>query len=128
MRYLYLALFDSRKTNLLEHNVLVDCGCFLLVIIPLYVIALRFWTAPSYLNYKNKLNSFVAPLAIPVIFLATHWDIIFLAIQVLWMNFYVFWYHIDPPQNIYQTTNHRIKQRKVAEKLQSQKYKREKLY
>jgi hypothetical protein len=100
--------------------VIIDCLFFVLIIVPLYIIALRFWTAPAYLNYKNKINAWVAPIAVPVIFLATHWDIIFLAILVIWMNFYVFWYHIDPPSNIYQTSRHRIKEKKVADKVYRQ--------
>lgn len=111
MRFLYLCLFETRaKATLLDGDTILDC-CFLLIICALFVIGLRFWTAPVYLNYRRQINSAVAPLCLPVIFMASHWDIVFLGLLVLYMNAYVFWYHIDPPANIYQLSQHKFKDR-----------------
>jgi len=133
IRYLQLALFEDRlKPHTgpkdFDKGVIFDL-CFLVFIIcPLFVLALRFWTAPVYLNYSLRINSFVAPLSLPVIFLATHWDIVFLALLVFYLNLFVFWYHVDPPQNIYQMSKHRIRSQKVARHVFEQQERRAALH
>lgn len=102
MRYLHLALFNNRLvSHVLTTSVMVDLGVLILIIIPTFIIGMRFVTAPVYLNYRLKINSLVVAPMIPLIFFVSHWDLVFLLILVVWMNFYVFWYHIDPPENIY---------------------------
>lgn len=101
LRYLYLALFESRPKSLINHNVYVDCTLLVFLVIPMFILSLRFWTAPVYLNYRLKYNSFAAPFALIVCFAGNHTDVILLGVLVGFMNFYVFWYHIDPPANIY---------------------------
>lgn len=114
IRYLQLALFDHRPKDVLhDMNVWKDCFWLVVIIVPEFVIGMRFWTAPVYLNYQRRLNAFVAPLCLLPIFLATHRDILLLGLLVLYMNFYVFWYHIDPPQNIYQASRHKIRDRRT---------------
>lgn len=98
IRYLYLALFETRgRFDIWEDGKFCDLVCLVFVIFPAFLVALRFWTAPVYLNYRRQLNAAVVPLCVPVIFLATHWDIVFLSLLVIFMNVYVFWYHVDPP-------------------------------
>ena len=96
---------------------LLDCFFLLVIICPLFIIGLRFWTAPTYLNYTLKINGLIAPLAVPIWFLATHWDIVALAALVFYMNFYAFWYHVDPPSNIYQTSRKRVKDINLSKRL-----------
>merc|ERR1719498_550685 len=98
-------MFDQRSSLLIRiHDdneaLLKDMGHLLFIIIPLFIFGLRFWTAPVYLNYRMRFNSFVAPLALLPIFFSHSWDIVILGVVVLWMNIYVFVYHIDPPQNL----------------------------
>lgn len=103
MRFLVLAVFDSRqKTHVLDHQIEADLLILGAVIVPSFIIGLRFVTAPVYLNYTRRLNALVVPLLVPFTFVVSHWDLLFLMMLVIWMNFYVFWYHIDPPENIYQ--------------------------
>lgn len=98
MRYLHLAVFDSRETDTFKTwTVISDQVLLLTVIVPMFIIGLRFWTAPAYLAYPLKINSFVVPVGCLAIFLSQHFDIMFLSIEVTLMNFYVYWYHIDPP-------------------------------
>lgn len=67
----------------------------------MFIIGLRFWTAPVYLKYNSKINSLFTPLALPVIFYGKHSDIKMLGFLVMIMNFYVFWYHADPSYDEY---------------------------
>ena len=64
-------------------------------------MGLRFWTAPAYLKYSLKINSLIIPGITALIFLADHLDVMLLGCVVLLMNFYVFWYHMDPPRTDY---------------------------
>jgi len=51
IRYLEMAVFDHRQKDVLhDMNVLIDTLLLVLCCV-LFVIALRFWTAPVYLNY-----------------------------------------------------------------------------
>jgi hypothetical protein len=71
------------------------------IIIPLFILGLRFWTAPVYINYRRKENSILAILALLPIMYSNDWEVRLLGMLVGWMNIYVFWYHVDPPANIY---------------------------
>ena len=106
IRYLELAIFDQRPQKNLIYNFEILKDLFLLIfgIFPFFIIGLRFWTAPVYLNYNLKINSFIVPIILIVIFAASHIDIIFLGFLVLIMNFYVFWYHSDPPTYIIENS------------------------
>ena len=98
IRFFHLALFDSRApTSVVNFQVIKDSLLILFGIVPLFIIGLRFWTAPAYLKYTLKINGYLVPATIPIIFGASHIDVAFLGILVLVMNLYVFWYHIDPP-------------------------------
>lgn len=102
IRFLQLALFDSRPLKvLISTMVLKDCFYLTAVIIPLFIIGLRYWTSPVYLKYTLKLNSLVGPIALLPIFHASHMDILCLGVLVLFMNIYSFWCHVDPPRESY---------------------------
>lgn len=108
LRFLHLAIFDSRMKPLqLDLEILLDHIYLILIITPLFIIGMRFWTAPVYLNYCRQINAVVAPLGLPVIFYATHIDISLLALLVTFMNAYAFWYHADPPSSVYDSYNYR---------------------
>ena len=76
------------------------------LLVPMFILGLKFWTAPIYSAYASKLNACVAPLAMGPIFFSHHIDITLMGIVVLLMNSYVFWYHVDPPAE-YNQSQHR---------------------
>ena len=105
IRFFHLALFDSRPTPLtIDMDIIKDTLMIIVIIVPLFIIGLRFWTAPAYLAYTLQINSYIAPLTLPVMFCCSHFDVLFLGLLVLIMNIYVFWYHVDPPV-LYQAGN-----------------------
>ena len=68
LRYLYLTLFPERPATIRLAEI-EDVLLLFIVLTPLFVIGLRYMTAPVYLNYRWKLNSHLAPLAfIPLFF------------------------------------------------------------
>lgn len=105
VRYLILALFDQRVKNISEITNKYDLFYLLFIIIPMFIIGLRFWTSPVYFKYISKINSLSVPFALPVMFYAHHSDIKMLGFLVLIMNFYVFWYHADPSYDEYNNTS-----------------------
>ena len=80
---------------------LKDFLLLIFIVTPMFIIALRFWTAPSYLLYGSRWNATIAPLGfIPIFFSGSgNIDMVFLGILVLYMNLYVFFHHIDPATN-----------------------------
>lgn len=99
VRYLYLAIFDQRiHTNIFSKNVVVDCLMIVFILIPMFIYGLKFWTAPIYSAYATKVNTLIVPLSFGPIFFSHHIDLIFMGVLVLLMNAYVFWYHVDPPE------------------------------
>ena len=99
IRFFHLAMFDSRATTaIIDYNVIKDSLLIIFGVIPLFIVGLRFWTAPAYLKYTLKINAYTVPMTLPIIFGCNHIDVALLGVLVLIMNLYVFWYHIDPPQ------------------------------
>ena len=93
-------MFDGRSKHLqdlLTMSIIKDCSMILLIILPLFVLGLRFWSSPVYLMYTLRINAFICPVALIPIFFCEHIDVSLLGILVLFMNIYVFWYHCDPP-------------------------------
>jgi len=123
---LQLALFDGRPPDVIHSKIILyDTALLVFMVIPMFIIALRFQTAPVYINFTNKLNSFVAPFAWVIIFTAHHLDIKLLGVLVGWINFQAFYYHTDMPQNVYQIANKKIRGRRINEQVLEQLEKRE---
>lgn len=101
LRFLHLALFESRPPIIFDWEHAIDIFGLVFIITPLFITGLRYFTAPVYLNYRLKINAVVLPLAVPYLYLATHWDILLLTVLVSYMNFHPFWYHMDPPSHVY---------------------------
>jgi len=104
MRLLILALFEERdgmSNHIPKSKIYLDIFLFSFMVVPMFIIGLRFWTAPSYLKYNLRINGITAPLAFIPTFFAYHNDVKMLGALVLFMNMYVFWYHIDPPVDVY---------------------------
>ena len=77
IRYFYLVFFTNRKAEtLFTKAVMVDLAIFVLAILPAFVIAMRFWTAPVYLNYRLRINAIIVPFLIPLLFVCQHWDLV----------------------------------------------------
>jgi hypothetical protein len=99
IRYLQMALFDSRlHSSIYSETLIRDFSLLVIVVLPLFILGLKFWTAPIYSAYASKLNSVLSPLSLVAIFFGSHLDIKLMGIIVLMMNSYVFWYHVDPPE------------------------------
>ena len=79
-------------------TVFKDIMMIIFLVLPMFIIGLRFWTAPVYMKYPLALNSCITPLSFFVVFFSDHMDVMLLGILVWMMNIYVFWYHIDPPE------------------------------
>lgn len=128
LRYLYLSMFDGRPPDVLHSKqILYDSFLLLVVIVPMFVIALRFWSAPVYINYTLRINAFVMPLAFIVIYTAHHFDIVLLGVLVGWMNFHAFYYHTDMPSNVFQIANKKVRGKRLTEQVVEQLEKREML-
>lgn len=100
VRLFVLALFeerDGRSHHIPSICLWKDILMILIVVVPLFIIGLRFWTAPTYLKYSLRINALAAPLALLPSFFAYHSDVKALGVLVLVMNVYVFWYHAEPP-------------------------------
>ena len=108
-------------------QIMRDVAFIFLIIIPMFITGMRFMTAPVYLNYSCKLTAFVTPLAALPVFWAHHFDVMLLGILVFIMNFYAFWYHVDPPKNLYQMANKRVRGKRTSEQIIEQMHRREKL-
>lgn len=112
LRNLYLALFDNRiQKGIYSSSMFRDLLLLTIIVIPLFVLGLKFWTAPIYSAYASKSNSIVAPLAMFPIFASKHIDLTMMGIIVLLMNAYVFWYHTDPPEDFLPNRNRYSKYR-----------------
>lgn len=116
LRYVHLSIFDHRTidpSKLVKNT--EDLALLFLVIVPLYIYALKFWTSPVYINYTSKMNSLLLPFSMMPMFLSYNIDIILLGILVFVMNFLVFCYHVDPSTNMYQLVNQRIRGRNIKD-------------
>jgi hypothetical protein len=95
-----LTLFEERESkrhHIASFFIWKDTAMLLFIIFPLFIIGLRFWTAPTYLKYSLKINALTGPLGLIPSFFAYHGDVKAMGAIVLFMNLYVFWYHADPP-------------------------------
>ena len=101
LRYLYLALFETRAPQIWTEEHVVDSLILCFAVIPAFVIGLRFWTAAVYINYTLRINAFIVLPLMALCFVANDQDIVCLLALVTYMNFYVFLYHSNPPENIY---------------------------
>ena len=118
IRYLYLALFSSRPPDILhQKTILYDSALLIFLVIPLFITALRFQTAPVYINYTLRLNAFVMPLSLIVIFTASHLDVVLMGLIVGWINYLAFYYHTDMPSNVYQIANKRVRGKRLTEQI-----------
>lgn len=72
----------------------------------MFILGLKFWTAPIYSAYASKMNTFSVPFAMIPMFFSNHIDLSLMSGIVMIMNAYVFWYHVDPPEE-FRVTNKR---------------------
>ena len=107
LRYLYLALFETRPPQIWTRAHATDCLILGFAVIPAFVIGLRFWTAAVYINYTLRINSFIVLPLMALCFVANDQDITCLLLLVTYMNVSAFLYHTNPPENIYVTARTR---------------------
>ena len=126
LRYLHLSLFTHRSLDVFADPANIeDVAMILFIITPLFVLGLRFWTAPVYINYRLRINSFLLPACIAPLFFAKHFDVILLGIVVFFMNWTAFYQHMDAPVNLYQIANRRVRGRRTKESVELQLDRRE---
>ena len=80
----------------MDNNNKNDLIYLIFIIVPMFIIGLRFWTSPVYLKYDSTINAISVPFSIIVLFIGNHIDLKIMSVIVFLMNFYVFWYHSDP--------------------------------
>lgn len=91
IRLLYFTVFDvdlhdrHHYESLYSPDLLLDLSFLLFIIIPLFVLALRYLTHPQATigPFKSKWNALLAPLGVIPLFFFKDWDILFLSILVL---------------------------------------------
>jgi hypothetical protein len=88
-------MFDTRSS--ISPDLALNCSLIVFIVLPLFIIGLRFWTAPVYTLYALKMNAVLAPVSMVAIFGSTHLDVMMMGAIVFLMNAFVFWYHVDPP-------------------------------
>lgn len=104
LRFIHMTLFeqDGVSENTKVHTAyqifdLVSMDAFLIItiVLPLFLAAMHFFTAPFKKLYDNKLQILIAPLAIIPFFCFTNIDVAILSALVLIQNGYIAWYVID---------------------------------
>lgn len=105
MRFLWWALFKQDTmshrdkmyawNNRLIDNLTYDFPCLAFIILPMFCMALHFYTANSKEFYNCKYQALVAPLAFIPLFLFTNWDVAFMSLHVLFLNGYCCYYLLD---------------------------------
>ena len=126
LRYLHMSLFTHRSADVFRDPAnWEDVAMIVFIVTPLFVLGLRFWTAPVYINYRWRLNSLLLPLCIGPVFFAKHFDVILLGFVVFFMNWTAFYQHLDPPVNLYQIANRRVRGRRTKESVEMQLDRRE---
>ena len=101
LRYLHLSLFSTRPHHISIAEI-EDVLMLVFIITPQFILGMRYWTAPSYLNYRLRINALTLPLGLLPLLWGSHTDIKILAIAVGAMNYPAFWGHAgNPTQNLY---------------------------
>ena len=68
---------------------------FFVCILPLFILAMRYLTAPILPMYSSKLNPLLTPLAIIPFFFFNDYDILFMSIAVFLVNLVIVWRMLD---------------------------------
>lgn len=104
IRFIYLTLYENEglahqsETHTaaqLFELVSLDMALLLGIIMPLFLLAMNFYTAPFKKRYRSKVQILVTPFALIPIFCFTNWDIVIMSVIVLLQNGYIGWYIID---------------------------------
>ena len=105
MRFVYFALITPHVGKnqdaiahwyfQLEDNLAVDISLLIFIIMPMFLVALHFYTAPTKKYYPCKLQALLAPIAFIPMFLFKSWDILFMSVHVLFLNGYCAYYLVD---------------------------------
>lgn len=103
IRLFYFTIFDTKiadqgvfEEDIFRYEIVMDACLLIFIILPLFVIMLRYLTSPIDLIYTSRLNTLLLPLCIIPLFLFSHYDILFLDILALLCNLLVTWKLLDP--------------------------------
>ena len=73
----------------LPEGAIRDSMMIVCILIPMYLFINDFLTAPVGQMYQNKYAPWITPFAVPIIFFAFSWDVIFLTGHAFILSFYV---------------------------------------
>ena len=99
-RQLIIILLGEKSPKMNEHAFL-DVSYLVLIVLPMFIAGLKFWTAPVYLRYRSKINGTIVPLSVLPMFFSQDWDLMFMGMLVFFANFYSFWHHLVPNDEYY---------------------------
>lgn len=101
IRFVHMTMFeqdgvssdqDVHSVTQLFDLVSLDLAMLALIILPMFLFAMHFYTAPFRKRYRNKRQILIVPLALVPPFFFTNIDILILSIIVLLQNGYIAWY------------------------------------
>lgn len=100
VRLIYLAIFDTSYFELPNQKdyafwFWVDHIEIIIVVLPLFMLGLRFITSPMDYPYSSKLNSLLGPCGVVPLFIYSSIDVLCLSVLVMLMNLYVTSYLMD---------------------------------
>jgi hypothetical protein len=73
----------------LPEGAIRDTMLLVCIVLPMYLIVNDFMTAPVGQFYSNKYAPWITPFAVPIIFFAYSWDVLFLTGHAFCLSFYV---------------------------------------
>ena len=105
IRLVYFTIFDQ---SLAESNqyfgfgeswywlaLFIDTFHLLLIVLPLFVLSVKYYTASAVKPYTSGANALLAPIAVITLFFFQNYDILWMAIMVLTTNLWVSWKQMD---------------------------------
>jgi len=107
IRLVYLTIFQTKYLNestfdppelkgYMNRDTILDHLFLGLIILPLFLLALRYLTAPGHVMYESNLNCLFTPAAVLTFFFFTNWDILYMGVLVGLLNLLVTWRMLDP--------------------------------
>ena len=104
VRFVHMTLFDqdgvadqksAHTIAQIFEIVSVDAFLLLTIILPLFIAAMHYYTAPYKYYYASRVQTLALPLAIVPFFFFQNWDVAILSGFVLILNGYITWQIID---------------------------------
>jgi len=78
-----------------DPEIIIDAIWMFLVILPSFILMLRFLSYPPDKRYTSKLNCLIAPICLLPLFRFNSWDVCYLSVISAIGNFYCFYYMVE---------------------------------